>query len=673
MGTPAGIPTREGPPRTLQRRYLARWCIAFTLPIAYTLAAMVVTWPLAARLSSAVTSPLDPLDSVWRLAWGQHQLLNAPSQLFEARGFYPFRRTYLFDELILGAAILTLPVRLATSNPVTLYNVAVLASFVLSALAMYALARHLGSGRIAAFAAGLIYAFAPLHLAHIYHLGLLSGQYFPLVILLLHRLVTLPRWRDALFLAAALAMQALSAQYYAFYLIPVVVVFVGVYLIRALVTRQHLPRGAWTRLIVAGLLAVAAIAPFAVAYLGVQHSYGFTRAYEENAYFSARLRSFATADGQNLVWGRLTAPLRERGTYSPERNQFPGLLAAMLAAIGALSAWKRPLAGYLMLLGTCGALLALGARLPTYRLLYDHLPGFDAMRVPARIGILFGLSVAALAGLGFQRVIDWCATRGWGRVARVAIAVTFIAVIGIESLNQPYRLTPVATGREIPPVYQWLAAQPPGAMIELPFVTSSYREAELRNNRYQYYSLYYPHRLVNGAGNVRPKGYQALGYELQQGLTPRALALLQGLNVNYVTVHYGELDARAARHTRVLLDAPHSPAQRMATYGEDAVYWLAPNIGFQQLDATIAPGSSVFLSREDRLGSYMAMLGGRLEGRRLHARLRVTYGARYADPPRPRARYDYAILYRKEDPAAAGFPGAIPVWEDGIAIAYRLR
>lgn len=651
---------------------LARAGVLLAVCCAYSVAAVTLTWPIAANLGSAITSPLDPLDSVWRVAWGQRQLLHAPSNLFEAPGFYPFRRTYLFDELLLGAAIVALPIRLLTSNPVTVYNVAVLSSFVLSAVAMFALARRLGTGRTAAFAAGLFYSFAPLRMAHIFHLGLLSGQYFPLVILLLARLFSAPSWRDALLLAIAMVLQALSAQYYAIYLVLVVGLFVAVRMVQGLVTRQFPSPGVWVRLLGAGLLALALVAPFAVAYRDVQTEYGFTRAFGENAFYSARLRSFFTADEQHLVWGRLTAPLRELGSYSPERNQFPGLLALLLAGAGLARSWRQPLALYLALLGGAAALLALAARLPFYRLLYDNIPGNDSMRVPARIGILFGLSVAALAGLGFQRILNWVASSGRRPLLRVGLAVALIGGIGVESLNRPFPMTAVPTGNAIPPVYQWLATQPPGALIELPFFRSSFREAELYNNRYQYFSLYYPHRVVNGAGNVAPKGFQALGYELEKGLTPRALAILQGLGVNYIAVHYDQLDQRTATRTKALLQATSGPARPAAVFGDAAVYLLAPNERFDQLRAVIPSGSSVFLSREDRLGTYMAMLGTRLEGRRLYARLRVSFGARYERPP-PGGQYDYAILYRNERPAAAGFPTAVPVWADDVAIAYRLR
>src|ERR687883_15737 len=125
------------------------------LAVLYCAVTVLLTWPMAAHLGDRVSSPIDPVDSIWRVGWGQERLLHAPWRLFDGNTFYPYARSYLFDELLLGEALL--PLRLVTDNPVAIYNLAVLTSFVLSGLAMYALARRLGARTAGAFAAGLIY------------------------------------------------------------------------------------------------------------------------------------------------------------------------------------------------------------------------------------------------------------------------------------------------------------------------------------------------------------------------------------------------------------------------------------------------------------------------------------------------------------------------------------
>jgi len=59
-----------------------------------------------------------------------------------------------------------------------------------------------------------------------------------------------------------------------------------------------------------------------------------------------------------------------------------------------------------LLLALLGLLIALGEHTPAHRLLYEFVPGFAQLRVPARFLLLTDLGLAVLAGHGFQRVFD---------------------------------------------------------------------------------------------------------------------------------------------------------------------------------------------------------------------------------------------------------------------------
>ena len=683
-------------PAARWRAVARRWPVALhivVLTLCYAALAVMLTWPLAAHLGTGIVSPLDPLDSVWRVAQGQRQLLQHPTQLLDANIFYPYARSYLFDELLLGAALLTLPLHLFTSNPILIYNLAILSTFVLSALAMHALARHLGAGTAGALLAGVAYAFAPFHLDHLPHLGLLSGQYFPLIILLLDRIFTAPRWREAVALGLLLALQALSAQYYALYLIFVVGGFVALRLLQGALRRKFPAWAVWTRLVAAGVLAAVLVLPVAVAYRSVQGEFSFERSLDENVLYSSNVASFVTTDERNRLWGEATAPLREAGRYSPERNAFPGAIVLVLAVVGALATWRRWATQYLILLGLAAALLALGpvlqltgdpasriwTRMP-YGFLYFNLPGFDSMRVPARFNILYGLALAALAGLGLHGLLN--TARGWRvaaaearptwtrRIVPVVLAAVLIGGVVGESLNRPYPITAVPTGAAIPGVYRWLAGQQGAIVAELPLLLSNQRGAELLNNRYQYYAFYHGRPVVNGAGNVAPKGYQALYYEFREGPTARALSVLQGLGVTHLVVHYDQLDTAQAATVRKLLGGASGQVAEVAAFGDDVAYRLTPTDRFGQLRALIPPAATIYLSREDPTGAYGGMLGRVLRANPIYTRVRVDYGQEYAGLPDPAARYDYAILYRQEDPAAVGFAGASVVWEDTVVRVY---
>lgn len=89
------------------------------------------------------------------------------------------------------------------------------------------------------------------------------------------------------------------------------------------------------------------------------------------------------------------------------------------------------------LLALLGLLVALGENTPLHRLLYDVVPGFAQLRVPARFLLLTNLGLAVLAGLGFQKVFTIENTKhterrrwilGIGAVAVSALVAAYLAV-----------------------------------------------------------------------------------------------------------------------------------------------------------------------------------------------------------------------------------------------------
>ncbi|MHB8645666.1 MAG: hypothetical protein ACYDAR_07745 [Thermomicrobiales bacterium] len=663
------------------------WRLGWLL-LSYVLIAVALTWPLAAHLTRGVTSAVDPIDSIWRIGWGQYRLLHNPLHLFTGNTFYPFANTYLFDELVLGSAVLTLPLAMLHVAPLAIYNIAVLLSLTMSAVAMYALARRFGATPVAAFIAGAIYAFAPLHLDQIGHIGLLSAQWFPLILLLCDRIIVSPRPRDALALAACLVMQAISSQYYAIYLLLLVPLFLVIVALRRPEARRRI---VWAHLALAGVLGFIVTLPVAVGYWHVQRGYSVVRTFGQTTHYSAALTNFFTVDSRNRLWGGITASLRAYGTYTFERNMFPGLLALLLAAVGCWVGRRRLWEQFLMLLVLSSATLALGPELRLtpdskslllrhlpYDILYWHLPGFDSMRVPARFGTLFLLGIAGLAATGASALIARLGTVRLprpriARAAPVALSVALLAGIGAEYANRPLAIVPLASGEAIPAVYQWLAAQPDARVIELPLVVPDHEREQSIAVREQYYSLVHHHSIVNGNANVLPMGYKALVLDMKRFPSERAVSLLQGLRITHVVVHFDQYPHAERAKLATRLDGHPAGVVESARFGETTVYTVGRSAKLEELPGIIAPGASVRLSRDDPIGTgaYMGMLGYLLRDHPLYARLRVSFGQTYVGSPDDTARYDYAMLFPHEDPAKVGFADAEIVWQDAIVRLYR--
>lgn len=91
--------------------------------------------------------------------------------------------------------------------------------------------------------------------------------------------------------------------------------------------------------------------------------------------------------------------------------------------------------GFWAALALLGLLIALGENTPLHRLLYEFVPGFAQLRVPARFLLLTDVGLAVLAGYGFQKVFtpEKAGHTGRGRwvlgVGAVAVVVLVVAYL----------------------------------------------------------------------------------------------------------------------------------------------------------------------------------------------------------------------------------------------------
>lgn len=144
-----------------------------------------------------------------------------------------------------------------------------------------------------------------------------------------------------------------------------------------------------------------------------------------------------------------------------------------------------------------------------YRSLYDYVPGFDGLRVPARYGVVVMVFVAALAGEGARALGRWWPRRG------SAVAVAGGVLVVLEALAAPIGLNGASAGADaatrsarlgrgsdVPPVYRFVQSLPKDTVLaEFPFGRI---ELELR---YMYYSTEHWRPLVNGYSGTFPPSY----------------------------------------------------------------------------------------------------------------------------------------------------------------------
>ncbi|MCX7943808.1 MAG: hypothetical protein N2746_04805, partial [Deltaproteobacteria bacterium] len=131
--------------------------------ITYLVFTIIITYPLITDLTNHIPADLgDPLLNVWTLWWNLEKITNLDfTNYFDANVMFPYKKSLAFSEHLVGEAILGLPFYLVKKNPVFVYNILYILSFVVAGLGMFLLAYFITKSFPAAFIAGFIYAFAP--------------------------------------------------------------------------------------------------------------------------------------------------------------------------------------------------------------------------------------------------------------------------------------------------------------------------------------------------------------------------------------------------------------------------------------------------------------------------------------------------------------------------------
>ena len=468
---------------------------AWVAAAALLFATLVITWPLAAGLTSSFPGDYgDPVFVSWVMGWVNGQLSSGSlAGFWDANIFFPESRTLAFSEHFVGQALLVLPVHLATGNLILAYNVAFVLTFLLTGLGTFLFVRAMTGSYVAGALAACVAAFNEYRLVYeVAHLHTLSIHWFPFALLALYRYFETDRRRYLAGAAASLVALNLSSVYYMAYCAPLIAVFVLTEMLRTGRWRQL---RVWLELWSTAAVVLVATMPFLLPYLEVQRRLGVERSIDEVMRFSATLDHYLVA--------------------------LPGLVAPLVVAAVAFVRPTVQMAAALMLLTlafwlSLGPVVQLGGQpldLPgLYAALYDYVPGYRGLRVPARFAMLFFFFLAVLAGFGV-RVIEGRRPR-LARVVAVIAATVFLIQASPDAfpLNRTLPseglVTPPPAYLEpspsIPVIYRAVQSLRPGAILaELPFGDSWY------DLRYMYFAATHRRRILNGYSGIFPPSFLA--------------------------------------------------------------------------------------------------------------------------------------------------------------------
>ncbi|MEU5908044.1 hypothetical protein ABZ780_27190 [Micromonospora sp. NPDC047467] len=451
--------------RSVGRFLVHEWTLA---SLAVLGLAALMTWPTLRYPRYTLPQDYwDPSLQAWQMAWSGHILLTDPARLWQSNTFFDELWSFAFSDTLLGYA----PAGMLGSGPedaVLRYNIMFVLAHALATFGAYALARQLGSGRIGAAVAGVAYAYAPWLLAQAGHLHVLSNGGIPLALAMLARghgwslrYGYRPErrhdgWVYAGWLVAAwqISLGFGIGLPFAYFLAGAVVVTAVLFVVRRFRAGQALPFG--RRLFVADLVGGAFFAGvgllMAYPYFMVTELHPYAeRSIDDIRSYSPPASGFVTAPAESWVWGGLHKGARAALPWHAEMTLLPGFVLYALAAGGLFFSVWRLRHRLLLLTGVLVTMVfAMGTRFFggsfTYGLLFEHAPGWNALRTPGRLMLWTTLLLALLAAgavtaltdrvreLAAQRIPSWPGP--WLRLATL-LPLLLVTVEGLNSTPHP--------------------------------------------------------------------------------------------------------------------------------------------------------------------------------------------------------------------------------------------
>jgi len=660
----------EPPATSLLARYAPHpYLIHAAVLVIFGIWAALMTWPLATDLSHQLASWGDPVFQAWTLAWDIHAWTTHPLNIFNANIFYPYRDTLAYSDYLFGQAIVIAPVLLKTGNIILADNLSLLLSYALSGFATYLLVVDLTGNRLAGIVAGFAYAFAPARMAHFEHLHLTSAEWLPLAVLAARRALLRRSIKWSIVLGLLVVVQGLFGIYYFYFL----AILLGIVFVAYLIAhRQRTALIAVAQAGVACLIGAALLLPILLPYQTVHDDLGIERTVEEMNKWRAVPSDYLAVSPRNRLLGD---HLGARYSRDLERDLFPGGILIVLAIVGLFNrrlGWERwmlfavALVSILLSFGITGHFRDHDFPLP-YRIFYDYFPGFKAIRVPARLGLLALVGLAGLAGLGVDlllrqlRRLPLRATLQFVAASGVSLLLVFgMAEEYTTRIPLPGRL-PVTLAEAQRPDYAWLQAHP-APMIEFPM-----GEGIISSSWPNFWSTFHWNQVVNGYSGIAPPVYYIFRDEMKAFPSANTLRLLQGIGVRNVVYH---ADPQADPATDQFLVAARTfPELTQVVGGPDYVFQLAPDPWLWNLVQAVPGDAAVDLPDVDADKATYGMLAAILqrEGHTVYGRGAIDY---WNLPAAPKS-VCFAVTGTDAQALSGQFEGAVKVESVGWLTLYQ--
>ncbi|HUB92519.1 MAG TPA: hypothetical protein VL945_01015 [Candidatus Saccharimonadales bacterium] len=398
----------------------------------YLIISLAMFWNISGNFGSAVPNGGgDVYQSMWGLWW-------VPYAVF-ALHQSPYITQYLFSPIGANlvsqtmsplAGIITAPLQ-AVAGVAATYNTIFFLSFALGGLFMFMLARYLVKNDCAAFIAGLVFAFSPMHIAQAYsHLQWTTIEFIPLFVLFLLLMIREKKKKYALYSAIAFIFLTFAGDIEQGIMM-VAFAIAAVIILLVMERKDILNRHFLVNAALLGIFILVLGSPFLISisqHLGTAlSSANQLDDIAHNMLYSDNLASFFLPSYYNGIFHGVSLGYVSSvyGTtyqgvqYTPditEKVSYIGFSVILLALLALYHEHRknrmRDIIFWIAILVVFG-LLAVGPNIqigstatgiPTLYSIYRVIPGFNLVREPGRFDVVVTLALAVLAAIGFDHL-----------------------------------------------------------------------------------------------------------------------------------------------------------------------------------------------------------------------------------------------------------------------------
>jgi len=507
---------------------------------------------------AATVLEADLTFQAWLVARNARTLVTRPTALFDTAHCSPADNSLTFGIPMITLGVLAIPAVVVSGDPILTYNFALWAMIVIAAVAMYLLVAEWTGVAAAGMAAGLLYGFHVIRTGMIFHPSVWDTTWTVFAMLFGRRLFAHGRWRDAVGLAVACALQ-LAASFYPLLAAVVLAPCFVIWLLATYGLRAVKPSQLAFVVVFLVLAAAVVLGP----YLGTR-ARGDTFA----RVFNVPAPLWAYAPGGHLFVGYAIVALAAVALARGRRGLAP--------ALGGDPRWALVASSVVVMLVAASWTLDVQARsyfpdLPftipdLYGALAAVVPGLDSVRIIARLGAGVHLAFSILAGIGAATLIN--ASGRW----RAAVSVALVLVAGADVLgpqlpgmliSNRWEAIDIHPGAEAVQFFETLGERSGGAIFELPFDGSGAARVAIAPRRI-HLSYYHRRRTSACFGSYVVPGRERMA-EMAWPVPGRAeIGEIAGLGFTTIVLHdAGAMGPTYREALDRLCERPRPPIERV--------------------------------------------------------------------------------------------------------------